>query len=147
MTAPITRSAELVRRRGLGPDCIRCIATNVTLCRMNKKRKERWLYTQIAKVKEELDSNGGRAEKDRSGIMFIISVLKLKQDFIENIWKGKMRYKYKVTDNEGKVSDMEAMSFKKLRRKLDHKQNYVVEYTNKKGNPQHKINVKGIEPK
>ncbi len=35
-----------------------------------------------------------------------------------------MRYKYKVTDNEGKVSDMEAMSFKKL-----------------------KINVKGIEPK
>ncbi len=44
-------------------------------------------------------------------------------------------------------SDMEAMSFKKLRRKLDHKQNYVVEYTNKKGNPQHKVNVKGIEPK
>ena len=45
-----------------------------------------------------------------------------------------MKFKYKVTDNEGKVSDMEAMSFKKLRRKLDHKQNYVVEYTNKKGN-------------
>tara|TARA_B100000029_G_scaffold40368_1_gene37715 strand:- start:31 stop:288 length:258 start_codon:yes stop_codon:yes gene_type:complete len=85
MTAPITRSAELVRRRGLGPDCIRCIATNVTLCRMNKKRKERWLYTQIAKVKEELDSNGGRAEKDRSGIMFIISVLKLKPGVINNI--------------------------------------------------------------
>ena len=58
-----------------------------------------------------------------------------------------MRYNYKVTDSEGKVSDMEAMSFKKLRRKLDHKQNYVVEYTNKKGNPQHKVNVKGIEPK
>ena len=32
-----------------------------------------------------------------------------------------MKFKYKVTDNEGKVSDMEAMSFKKLRRKLDHK--------------------------
>ena len=58
-----------------------------------------------------------------------------------------MRYKYKVIDHEGKVSDMEAMSFKKLRRKLDYKQNYSVEYVNKKGNPQHKVNVKGIEPK
>ena len=58
-----------------------------------------------------------------------------------------MRYKYKVTDSEGKVSDMEAMSFKKLRRKLDYKQNYSVKYVNKKGNSQHKVNVKGIEPK
>jgi|TARA_R100000742_G_C4170332_1_gene8833 hypothetical protein len=58
-----------------------------------------------------------------------------------------MKFKYKVTDQEGKISDMEAMSFKKLRRKLDYKQNYSVEYVNKKGNPQHKVNVKGIEPK
>ena len=85
MTAPITRSAELVRRRGLEPDCIRCIATNVTLCRMNKKRKERWLYTQIVKVKEELDSNGERAEKDSGGTISIVNVPKLKQDVTKNI--------------------------------------------------------------
>jgi hypothetical protein len=49
------------------------------------KRKERWLYTQIAKVKEKLDSNGGRAEKDRSGIIIIISVRKSKPGVINNI--------------------------------------------------------------
>ena len=59
-----------------------------------------------------------------------------------------MRYKYKVRElgpkqlgiqNEeyvevGESKDMEAMSFKKLRAKLDHKKEYHVEYTNKKGN-------------
>ena len=30
--------------------------------------------------------------------------------------------------------EMQAMSFKKLRAKLDHKKEYHVEYTNKKGN-------------
>ena len=59
-----------------------------------------------------------------------------------------MRYKYKVRElgpkqlgiqNEeyvevGESKDMQAMSFKKLRAKLDHKKEYHVEYTNKKGN-------------
>ena len=60
-----------------------------------------------------------------------------------------MRYTYKVrelgkdivdekTNEVGKdvkaSEDMEAMSFKKLRAKLDHKKEYHVEYTNKKGN-------------
>ena len=59
-----------------------------------------------------------------------------------------MRYKYKVRElgprqlgmqNEeyvevGESKDMEAMSFKKLRRRLDSKKEYHVEYTNKHGN-------------
>ena len=60
-----------------------------------------------------------------------------------------MRYKYKVTElvssdfknmelcrieRDLKPIDMEAMSFKKLRKKLDPKKRYFIEYTNKKGN-------------
>ena len=60
-----------------------------------------------------------------------------------------MRYTYKVRElskdivdektNEvgkdvGASEEMQAMSFKKLRSKLDHKKEYHVEYTNKKGN-------------
>ena len=46
-----------------------------------------------------------------------------------------MRYKYKVREIGKEITqDMEAMSFKKLRSKLDHKKEYHVEYTNKKGN-------------
>ena len=59
-----------------------------------------------------------------------------------------MRYKYKVRElgpiqlgmqkeeyvEIGESKDMEAMSFKKLRRKLDSKKEYHIEYTNKKGN-------------
>ena len=58
-----------------------------------------------------------------------------------------MRYTYKVREliadkvlnnekieNVLKPTDMEAMSFKKLRKKLDPKKKYFVEYTNKKGN-------------
>ena len=43
-----------------------------------------------------------------------------------------MRYKYKVRElGKEIIQDMEAMSFKKLRRKLDPKKEYNVEYTNK----------------
>ena len=43
-----------------------------------------------------------------------------------------MRYKYKVRElGKEIIEDMEAMSFKKLRRKLDPKKEYNVEYTNK----------------
>ena len=43
-----------------------------------------------------------------------------------------MRYKYKVRElGKETIQDMEAMSFKKLRRKLDPKKEYNVEYTNK----------------
>ena len=54
-----------------------------------------------------------------------------------------MRYKYKIreltpeTDNivdVGEAKEMEAMSLKKLRRKLDVKKQYHVEYRNKKNN-------------
>ena len=56
-----------------------------------------------------------------------------------------MRYKYKVRElGKDLVEDMEAMSLKKLRRKLDHKKEYVIEYMNKHN---HFImtTIKGIE--
>ena len=47
-----------------------------------------------------------------------------------------MRYKYKVKElGKEIVQDMEAMSLKKLRRKLDHKKEYAIEYTNKHISP------------
>ena len=46
-----------------------------------------------------------------------------------------MRYKYKVRElGKEIIEDMEAMSFKKLRRKLDPKKEYHIEYRNKKNN-------------
>ena len=54
-----------------------------------------------------------------------------------------MRYKYKVREltpveddivNAGETKEMESMSLKKLRRKLDPKKKYHVEYRNKKNN-------------
>ena len=54
-----------------------------------------------------------------------------------------MRYKYKVREltpveddivNVGETKEMESMSLKKLRRKLDPKKEYNVEYTNKHNN-------------
>jgi len=58
-----------------------------------------------------------------------------------------MRYKYKVRELGKEVSeDMEAMSLKKLRRKLDYKKEYSIEYTNKKGNYL-VVNISGIKPK
>ena len=70
-----------------------------------------------------------------------------------------MRYKYKVReiiqdeqDKKDNVVDlkeaeeMEAMSFKKLKAKLDHKKEYFVEYTNKHKNFISTI-TRGKEPK
>ena len=54
-----------------------------------------------------------------------------------------MRYKYKVREltpesedivDVGETKEMESMSLKKLRRKLDPKKKYHVEYRNKKNN-------------
>ena len=54
-----------------------------------------------------------------------------------------MRYKYKVREltpesedivDVGEAKEMESMSLKKLRRKLDPKKKYHVEYRNKKNN-------------
>ena len=46
-----------------------------------------------------------------------------------------MRYQYKVREiGKDEVQDMEAMSLKKLKAKLDHKKEYAVEYTNKHDN-------------
>ena len=58
-----------------------------------------------------------------------------------------MRYKYKVRElGKEIIQDMEAMSEKKLRRKLDHTKVYAIEYVNKHN---HFITTttKGIEPK
>ena len=58
-----------------------------------------------------------------------------------------MRYKYKVRELSKDTSeDMEAMSFKKLKAKLDHEKEYAVEYTNKHGNFISTV-VSGKEPK
>ena len=66
-----------------------------------------------------------------------------------------MRYKYKVreltpveddTVNVGETKEMEAMSLKKLRRKLDPKKKYFIEYRNKKNNHV-SATVSGIQPK
>ena len=67
-----------------------------------------------------------------------------------------MRYKYKVrelkdTDDKdivdvGASEEMEAMSFKKLKAKLDHKKKYFVEYRNKRNNFVSVI-TSGKEPK
>ena len=58
-----------------------------------------------------------------------------------------MRYKYKVRElSKDSSEDMEAMSFKKLKAKLDHKKEYAVEYTNKHGNFI-STGIKGKEPK
>ena len=58
-----------------------------------------------------------------------------------------MRYKYKVRElGKEIVQNMEAMSLKKLRRKLDHKKEYHIEYRNKKNNFV-SATVSGIEPK
>ena len=47
-----------------------------------------------------------------------------------------MKYTYKVKELglDKPIQAMQAMSFKKLRAKLDHTKEYSVEYTNKKGN-------------
>ena len=67
-----------------------------------------------------------------------------------------MRYKYNVRElkdtEDGDIADvgsseeMEAMSFKKLRAKLDHKKKYFVEYKNKRDNFVSVI-TSGKEPK
>ena len=58
-----------------------------------------------------------------------------------------MRYKYKVRElSKDKSEDMEAMSFKKLKAKLDHKKKYFVEYRNKRNNFVSTV-VSGKEPK
>ena len=58
-----------------------------------------------------------------------------------------MRYKYKVRElGKDIVQDMEAMSLKKLRRKLDHTKEYNIEYVNKHNNFI-STTTRGIEPK
>ena len=57
--------------------------------------------------------------------------------------KGNMRYTYKVRElkphteesvDVGESQEMQAMSLKKLQRKLDPKKKYFIEYRNKKNN-------------
>jgi hypothetical protein len=75
---------------------------------------------------------------------------------IEGREQDMMRYKYNVRElkdtddgdiaDVGTVEEMEAMSFKKLRAKLDHKKKYFVEYKNKRDNFVSVI-TSGKEPK
>ena len=62
--------------------------------------------------------------------------------------KVNMKYTYKVKELglDKPIQDMQAMSFKKLRAKLDHTKEYSVDYTNKKGNFI-VTTTKGKEPK
>ena len=58
-----------------------------------------------------------------------------------------MRYTYKVREiGKEEVQEMEAMSLKKLKAKLDHKKEYAVEYTNKHNNFI-STTLRGKEPK
>ena len=58
-----------------------------------------------------------------------------------------MRYQYKVREiGKEEIQDMEAMSLKKLKAKLDHKKQYAVEYTNKHDNFI-STTLRGKEPK
>ena len=61
--------------------------------------------------------------------------------------KEDMRYTYIVTDEEGKAENIQAMSFKKMLKRLDKKKTFWVTYENKKGNPQTKVIVNGKEQK
>ena len=58
-----------------------------------------------------------------------------------------MRYTFTITDEDGKASNIEAMSYKKMLKKLDSKKSYWVTYINKKGNAQTKIIENGKERK
>jgi len=58
-----------------------------------------------------------------------------------------MRYQYKVRElGKEEIQDMEAMSLKKLKIKLDHKKEYAVEYMNKHNNFI-STTLRGKEPK
>ena len=80
----------------------------------------------------------------------------VKDGEIEGREQDMMRYKYNVRElkdtddgdiaDVGTVEEMEAMSFKKLKAKLDHKKKYFVEYRNKKNNFDFTV-VSGIRPK
>ena len=75
---------------------------------------------------------------------------------IEGREQDMMRYKYNVRElkdtddgdiaDVGTVEEMEAMSFKKVKAKLDHKKKYFVEYRNKRNNFVSVI-TSGKEPK
>ena len=58
---------------------------------------------------------------------YTYKVRELSKDIVDNVTN-------EVGKEVGKVEEMQAMSLKKLKSKLDHKKEYHVEYTNKKGN-------------
>ena len=55
-----------------------------------------------------------------------------------------MRYTFTITDEDGKASNIEAMSYKKMLKKLDSKKKVWVTYVNKHGNALTKIIEKGV---
>ena len=55
-----------------------------------------------------------------------------------------MRYTFTITDESGKASTIEAMSYKKMLKKLDSKKKVWVTYVNKHGNALTKVIEKGV---
>ena len=58
-----------------------------------------------------------------------------------------MKFTYQLTDDEGNVSDVAAMSFKKMLKKIDNKKSYNVIYKNKKVNLKNKRIINGKHEK
>jgi hypothetical protein len=72
--------------------------------------------------------------EDKQQLVLLIFMTKIDTQIV--VGGFDMRYTYKVRELglDKPVQDMQAMSLKKLKRKLDHTKTYDVEYTNKKGN-------------
>ena len=66
------------------------------------------------------------------------------QSFLHLYDGNNMKYTFTITDKEGKTSEIQEMSWKKLLKRLAGKTCWV-SYTNKKGNPQTKVVENGRE--
>ena len=66
------------------------------------------------------------------------------QSFLPHHGGNNMKYTFTITDEEGKISEIKEMSWKKLLKRLAGKTCWV-SYTNKKDNPQTKVVENGKE--
>ena len=82
----------------------------------------------------------GKNEKSKSSWNISCSL----QSFLSCDGGDGMKYIFTITDKEGKTSEMQEMSWKKLLKRLAGKTCWV-SYTNKKGNPQTKVVENGKE--
>ena len=82
----------------------------------------------------------GKNEKSKSSWNISCSL----QSFLSCDGGDGMKYIFTITDKEGKTSEIQEMSWKKLLKRLAGKTCWV-SYTNKKGNPQTKVVENGKE--